>query len=130
MHLCFWLWFFFQTIQSQVIFKQELGLPVKGTSQRVTQRPVIKPNETFVFFDQAGPGCLLHWWLTCNRGKNPETGKDWAHQLRLRFFYDGAEKPSINMTLAKFFMIMMQNSGKTTSVANPKGYNSLKKLNV
>lgn len=98
---------FFQTIQSQTIFKLELGLPVKGISQRVTQRPEIKPNETFVLFDQAGPGCLLHWWLTCNQGKNPETGKDWVHQLRLRFFYDGAEKPSIDMTLAQFFMIMM-----------------------
>lgn len=93
--------------RGQSLFHRQLELPAIGISQRVTQRPGIKPGETIRLFDEAGPGCILHWWLTCSHGKNPETDADWAHQLRLRYFYDGAEKPAVDMTLAQFFMILL-----------------------
>jgi len=89
------------------LFERQLELPVSGVSRRVTQRPGVRPGETVVLFDESGPGCIRHWWLTCNHGLNPETGKDWAHQLKLRFLFDGAEKPVVDMTLAQFFMILL-----------------------
>jgi len=91
---------------ADTLFARQLGLPASGVSQRFTQRPGIWVGKTHVLFDQDGPGCILHWWLTCNNGQNPETKTDWAHQLRLRFFYDGSDKPSVDMTLAQFFMII------------------------
>jgi len=89
------------------LFQQQLELPARGVSQRVTQRPTVKPNQTLVLFDEQGPGCILHWWLTCNHGQNPDTQADFAHQLRLRFYYDGQAEPVVNMTLAQFFMILL-----------------------
>ena len=89
------------------LFQRELDLPAAGTSQRVTQRPTLTPGETFVLFDEEGPGCIRHWWLTCSHGRNRATDADWAHQLRLRFFTDGGTTPSVNLTLAQFFMILL-----------------------
>jgi hypothetical protein len=90
------------------LFERELNLPVDGISKRVTQRPEIAAGETIHLFNQSGPGCIRHWWLTYSRGRNRATDKDWAHQMRLRFFYDGASEPAIDMTLAQYFMILLE----------------------
>lgn len=94
--------------RATALFQRELNLPVAGLSQRVTHRPpALKPGEKFVLFDQSGPGCLLHWWLTCSHGKNPETQRDYSHQLRVRFHYDGAKDPAVDLSIAQFFAILL-----------------------
>ncbi len=46
------------------LFHAELELPIRGKSQRVTRRPNVASGETAVLFDEEGPGCIHHWWLT------------------------------------------------------------------
>ena len=46
------------------LFSRELELPVGGVSKRVTLRSVVRSKERLVLFEEIGPGCILHWWLT------------------------------------------------------------------
>jgi hypothetical protein len=67
------------------MFHQELQLPHRGKSLRVTRRPMAQPGETLVLFDEEGPGCIMHWWLTHAR-RNEEDARYPNHDLQLRFF--------------------------------------------
>ena len=89
-----------------MLFHTELGLPARGVSQRVTQRKTVAPDETLTLFDEAGPGCVLHWWLTYTPG-GESAARDRAHDLYLRIFYDGEETPAVEVTLAQFFGILL-----------------------
>lgn len=89
------------------LFARELDLPPRGRSMRVTRRPTLQPGETFVLFDEEGPGCILHWWLTHTR-PGPDFELDPGHYLRLRLYYDGAEEPTVDLTLAQFFGVLME----------------------
>lgn len=95
-------------VRAAALFERELDLPARGLSQRVTQRPQLLPGKTVVLFDEQGPGCLLHWWLTCSHGRVEATGRERIHDLRLRFYYDGQQQPAVDMTLAQFFAILLQ----------------------
>jgi len=93
------------TVEAAALFDRELELPVRGVSKRVTQRPFIEPGKTVVLFDEEGPGCLMHWWLTYSRKKNDII--DRAHQIQIRVFYDGSETPDIDVTLGQYFSILL-----------------------
>jgi hypothetical protein len=54
----------------------------------------VGPGETLVLADVQGPGCLQHLWMT-------PTGT-WRECI-LRFYWDGAEAPAIEVPLADFF---------------------------
>jgi hypothetical protein len=54
------------------LFTRELNLPVRGLTQRVTRREFIAPGDTFAFFDETGPGCIRHWWLTYTPIRDPD----------------------------------------------------------
>jgi len=88
------------------LFDRELGLPVRGRSERVTRRPRIEPGETFVCFDETGPGCVLHWWLATLRKGNLGWEHEPVHHLQLRLYEDGKTEPAIDLPLAKFFGIL------------------------
>ncbi|MFC1736059.1 DUF2961 domain-containing protein [Candidatus Hydrogenedentota bacterium] len=88
------------------LFHRELDLPVKGKSQRVTQRRRIEKGDTLVLFDEEGPGCVLHWWLTYSRKKTDP--RDRAHDMRVRIYYDGSESPDVDVTLAQYFSILLE----------------------
>lgn len=87
------------------LFRDELSLPIRGLSQRTTRRETLRPGQPLVLFDESGPGCLLHWWLTYSPA-SPDLGQpDNAHRIRLKVYYDGSETPSIDMPLARFFAL-------------------------
>ncbi len=90
------------------LFSEELELPVRGLSQRVTQRFDIKAGETKTLFDESGPGCILHWWMTCWYGTREGWDHEMPHDLVLRLYYDGEEKPTVEMTVAQFFSILLE----------------------
>ena len=87
------------------LFRHELELPVKGRSRRVTRREFVRPNETLVLFDEEGPGCVFHWWLTYSRSKKDI--RDRAHDMRIRVYYDGSQAPDFDVSLAQFFSILL-----------------------
>ncbi len=100
------------TAPASGLFHRELDLPARGVSQRVTHRPAIKPGETFVLFDEEGPGCLLHWWLTLGERRDKPAGeRERVHDLQLRAYYDGESRPAIDLTLAQFFAVMLERDG-------------------
>ena len=94
---------------SQNLFKQELELPVKGLSQRVTQRIQVPAGDKIILFDESGPGCIFHWWITFSpradqRRENREF--DMPHYLRVKIYYDNNLEPDVNVTLGQFFSIL------------------------
>ena len=89
------------------VFHRQLQLPVEGLSERVTRRVDAAAGETVVLFDEAGPGCLMHWWMTYQRGG---AVPDRAHEMRLRFFYDGAAEPTVDVSLAQYFSALLENN--------------------
>lgn len=58
-------------------------------------------------FDEAGAGCVRHWWLTYTPA-GPKAVRDRIHDLRLRVYYDGADTPAIDTTLGQFFAVMLE----------------------
>lgn len=90
------------------LFREELELPARGVSGRVTQRFDIRPGESKILFDESGPGCILHWWMTCNHGKRGDQELEMPHELVLRFYYDDQEQPAVEMTVAQFFSILFE----------------------
>jgi len=90
-----------------MIFEKELLMPVKGTSRRVTRREFILPGDTLIMFDEEGPGCLRHWWLTYTPG-GEDAFHDRAHDLLLRLYYDEALIPAVEVTLAQYFCILLE----------------------
>ena len=86
------------------LFHAELELPIRGKSQRVTRRPNVAPGETAVLFDEEGPGCIHHWWLTYGYKREGDT-RDPIHDLQLRLCCDGEDDPTVDLPLARFFAI-------------------------
>ena len=87
------------------VFDRRLSLPIRGKSQRVTHRMSFDPGSTLVLFDQEGPGCILHWWITHTPKR--EDPLDPPHTLQLRITYDGHSSPTIDMPLAHFFGVLL-----------------------
>src|SRR5215831_8968545 len=61
-----------------------------------SKRPI--PGETLVLADLQGPGVLTHLWLTVAAN---EYG--WPRLLRLRVYYDGNPRPSVDVPVGDFF---------------------------
>lgn len=89
-----------------MIFDRELGLPASGTSRRATRRDFIQTCDTQVLFEAAGPGCVRHWWLTYTPSPD-EASRDRAHDLIIRFFYDGSDIPAVEVSLAQYFCLLL-----------------------
>ena len=58
----------------------------------------IKPGETLVLVDQAGPGSITHVWITI-ASREPFHLK----KLVLRMFWDDEQKPSVETPVGDFF---------------------------
>ena len=94
---------------SQNLFKQELNLPAKGLSQRVTQRIRVPAEDKIVLFDETGPGCIFHWWITYSPRadqRRDNRAYDIPHYLRVKIYYDGNSIPDVDVTLAQFFSLL------------------------
>jgi hypothetical protein len=93
----------------QDLFKFELDLPAKGLSQRATRKISLSPGERIILFNEEGPGCIFHWWLTyAPRPEQKSEGQllDIPHYLRVRIFYDDNSEPDVNISLAQFYSIL------------------------
>lgn len=55
----------------------------------------LKAGETFTIMDHDGPGVIRHIWMTFDA--------KYRRQVILRFYWDGAEHPSIECPVADFF---------------------------
>jgi hypothetical protein len=89
-----------------VLFHQELQLPSRGRSQRITIREVVGTGEQIPIFDSNEKGCILHWWITF--GSDTTTiDRDAVHDFLLSFYYDGQSQPTFQITLARFFGILL-----------------------
>lgn len=56
----------------------------------------IKPGETKVLADIKGPGCITHLWMAQASG---------YRECLLKFYWDGASQPSVNVPLGDFFCL-------------------------
>lgn len=93
---------FCQTTIGQNLFKPELGLPVSGTSKRTTIKANIHPGETLDLFDEPVHGCIFHWWLT-HYWRDTTMMQD----LKVRLYYDGEQEPTVEVSLAQFFSVLL-----------------------
>lgn len=59
-------------------------------------RPI--PGETVVLADLTGPGVVSHIWLTV-----ADNEYAWPRLLRLRVYYDGSPRPSVDAPVGDFF---------------------------
>lgn len=85
--------------------KGKAGLAVDGTGSRfardlgrgwkVSPSVSVKAKTTFTMADVVGPGAIQHIWLTCFPGV-------WR-TLILRIYWDGEEKPSVEVPVGDFF---------------------------
>ena len=102
------LCFLFITVTSsgQNLFKNELDLPAKGLSQRVTIKDALQSGEKMVLFDETGPGCILHWWFAYGKGAKENLEHDRIHYYRIRIYYDNNTEPDVDVTLGQFFSIL------------------------
>ena len=92
---------------AQTLFKPELNVPVKGLSQRVTRRHTIPPGEKMILFDEEGPGCIFHWWLTYSPRVKENQGENFHwEEFILKIYYDNEADPTVNMPLGQFFSIL------------------------
>ncbi len=66
-----------------------------GRGWKVSPSVWIEPHETFVMADISGQGAIKHIWIT----DNAQRGRD----LIIRFYWDGAENPSVEAPLSDFF---------------------------
>jgi len=65
----------------------------------------IAPGETITLFDEAGPGCIRHLWVTLKSRPTklfniPDQHLRW---IVIRMFWDGEEQPSVEAPLGDFF---------------------------
>jgi len=66
----------------------------------------VKPGETKVLLEAAGPGAITHIWMTFLGPEPQGWAKDGSadHQeMLLRIFYDGAERPGVEAPVGDFF---------------------------
>lgn len=85
--------------------KGKAGMAVDGTGSRfardlgqgwkVSPSVSVKAKTTFTMADVVGPGAIQHIWLTCFPGV-------WR-TLILRIYWDGEEKPSVEVPVGDFF---------------------------
>jgi hypothetical protein len=59
---------------------------------------IIEPGQTRVLADISGPGCVTHIWTTIGCGE-----RDYLRKLVLRMFWDGEDKPSVEVPVGDFF---------------------------
>ncbi len=86
----------------------DLTQPQEGRSRRASSTDsdidanedgeTLLPGQTLVVADLAGPGVIKHIWNTAT-SLNPFVGRE----LVLRIFWDGAERPSVEVPLGDFF---------------------------
>ena len=79
--------------------------PANFRSRRITRRLDIQPGKEVTLFDQDGPGCIRHWWLTFSQ--NGKKSFDKAEDLILTVKCDGIEEPLIEQPLQTFFGILL-----------------------
>ena len=66
-----------------------------GQGWKVNPYLVLEGKSTTVLADIKGEGAIKHIWITDGAGK--------GRRLILRIYFDGAEKPSVNVPLSDFF---------------------------
>lgn len=73
-------------------------------------RPCIQlaPGKETVLMDVDGPGCIRHIWMTVDAV--------YTRQLILRMYWDGEEKPSVEVPLGDFFCNANKYEGRVLSV--------------
>jgi len=92
---------------AQTLFKQELNLPVRGLSQRATTREVIPPGGKYILFEEEGPGCIFHWWMTYSPQSTENRAENFHwEEFILKIYYEDEEVPTIDMPLGYFFSIL------------------------
>ena len=92
-----------------------------GPGWKVSPSRVVKPGETLVLADIDGPGCIRHIWIT------DDTKVD--RKLIIRFYWDGADKPSVEAPLGDFFACAQSATDPGTLVSNPVCVNPRRALN-
>ena len=87
-----------------------LKLPENYQSHRATWRQQVSRDSESIVAEMEGSGCLRHFWLTIGGIRNdPENGL----YLTLRIYFDGWEKPSVEMPVVPFFGIHHAHEAKT-----------------
>ena len=77
---------------AQTLFKQELNLPVRGLSQRATTREVIPPGGKYILFEEEGPGCIFHWWMTYSPQSTENRAENFHwEEFILKIYYEDEE---------------------------------------
>jgi hypothetical protein len=97
-----------EALQQYGIVDGPLYMPSVGKARRATSHhPDMASNndawnlpfgETITIMDEDGPGIIQHMWFTiaCNE-------YCWPRLLRIKVFYDGADKPSVDCPIGDFF---------------------------
>ncbi len=99
----------------------DLIKPIDGRSMRSTStktnengKPIphnsdnsrVKPGEAKIVLDAEGPGLVSHMWFTFlgpGRHSWAENGSSTHQEMLIRVFYDGNEKPDIEVPFGDFF---------------------------
>ena len=92
-----------------------------GPGWKVSPSRVAKPGETLVLADVDGPGCIRHVWIA------DDTAVD--RKLVIRFYWDGAAKPSVEVPLGDFFACARHATDPGALVSNPVCVNPRRALN-
>jgi hypothetical protein len=96
-------------VDMSTLFVRELGLPVRGLSERVTLCQRLEPDGSMLLFEKSRtPGCILHWslaygWDVRGYARNYDPG----HDLVLTIEYADTGCPITEMSLGKFFAMLM-----------------------
>lgn len=87
-----------------------------GVGWKVSPSIEIRPGDTAVLADVAGPGVFRHFWLTTHR--------DHWRRMVLRMTWDGADAPAVEVPLGDFFCSGWGQFAQVTSqmvAVNPYG---------
>jgi D-arabinan exo alpha-(1,3)/(1,5)-arabinofuranosidase (non-reducing end) len=105
----------------------DLVRPREGLSRRVSSSDekydgngdskTILPGQTLVLADLEGPGVITHFWNT-TASLNPFSGRS----LVLKIYWDGAERPSVEVPLGDFYGV--GHGAKATYQSMPVGVSS------
>ena len=92
-----------------------------GPGWKVSPCRTVQPGETLVLADVGGPGRIRHIWIA--------DGCKADRRLVIRFYWDGAEKPSVEAPLGDFFACALHATEPGTLVSNPVCVNPRRALN-